>query len=115
MVKRKTTTLSGLFGKPPKRLACDDCGADIMALGEYFMVNPEIWQTELGLGWNDNLCIGCLETRMGRKLAGMGDIINAQAHWCGERLLDRLGFEKCGDRWWPKGSGARKARKARPR
>jgi hypothetical protein len=36
--------------------------------GEFYMLKNEIWQDHLGLGWNDNLCIGCLEARLGRKV-----------------------------------------------
>lgn len=50
-------------------ISCNDCGVDIIALGEYYMLRPEIWETQLGLGWNDNLCIGCLEARLGRRVS----------------------------------------------
>lgn len=46
---------------------CDDCGVDIRKAGEYVMIAPDIWTDELGLGWDDNLCIGCLEKRLGRR------------------------------------------------
>ena len=59
--------------KPVKRpvFRCNDCRVDIVKLGEFYMLNPEIWEGELGLGWDDNLCIGCLEKRLGRQVGPM--------------------------------------------
>ena len=34
------------------------------------MISPKIWRDQLGLGWDDNLCIACIEKRLGRKLKG---------------------------------------------
>jgi hypothetical protein len=48
--------------KPSARETCNDCGANVVEIGEYYMLSSRIWQRELGLGWHDNLCIGCLET-----------------------------------------------------
>jgi hypothetical protein len=56
---------------PPKELArfrCNDCGVNVVTAGEFYMLKDEIWEDHLGLGWNDNLCIGCLEARLGRKV-----------------------------------------------
>jgi hypothetical protein len=47
---------------------CNDCAVNVIAAGEYYMANSEIWKDQLQLGWNDNLCIGCIETRLGRRL-----------------------------------------------
>ena len=54
---------------------CDDCGADLMPCDpdgwpvegwERYMVNDDVWEAANGgFGW---LCIGCLETRLGRQL-----------------------------------------------
>lgn len=60
---------------------CDGCGADIVALGEYYMVSREVWQQQLGLGWDDNLCIGCLEKRLGRKLTALDFITWPSYPW----------------------------------
>jgi hypothetical protein len=82
--------------KGPKCI-CDDCGVDIRKAGEYLMLSPEIWDEALGLGWGDNLCIGCVEKRLGRRI-GPGlcpDIVNIQR--CGSmstRLQVRL-FGHC--------------------
>lgn len=58
------------------RHTCKDCGVNVIEIGEYYMVNPAIWK-KVGLTWTDNLCIGCLEARLGRTLGTLfcGD-------WC---------------------------------
>jgi hypothetical protein len=56
---------------PPDRLArysCNDCGVNVVTIGEFYMLRPDIWDKQLGLGWDDNLCIGCLEARLGRRV-----------------------------------------------
>jgi hypothetical protein len=57
---------------------CNDCGIDVVEAGEFYMLRREIWEGELGLLMSDNLCIGCLEKRLGRKvsLTDMGSIPN---------------------------------------
>jgi hypothetical protein len=40
---------------------CNDCGVDVLAIGDWYLATPEIWKQQLGLGWNDNLCIACLD------------------------------------------------------
>jgi hypothetical protein len=74
---------------------CVDCGVNTCETNEYYMVHDELWP----IGGNDGmLCIGCLETRLGRRLAP-ADFIDApinvvgggvNAH--GDRLRDRLGY-----------------------
>jgi hypothetical protein len=49
------------------RYACNDCGSNVVEIGEFYMSPPEIWNGQLGLGWDDNLCLGCLDKRLGRK------------------------------------------------
>jgi hypothetical protein len=51
------------------RYRCNDCSVNVVTAGEFYMLRPEIWGDQLGLGWDDNLCIGCLEKRLGRKVA----------------------------------------------
>ena len=59
------------------RHRCMDCGVNVIKIGDYCLLNPQIWEDELGLKWNDNLCIACIEKRLGRRLeAGFKD-------WCG--------------------------------
>jgi hypothetical protein len=52
----------------PVGCICNDCGVDCAKIGEYYMASPEIWERTLHLGWSDNLCIGCLEQRLGRRI-----------------------------------------------
>ncbi|MFZ2652031.1 MAG: hypothetical protein WA210_18185 [Burkholderiaceae bacterium] len=75
--------------------ACKDCSVNVIACGEYCLVNPDIWERKLGLGWGDNLCIGCIERRLGREL-GMRDFAgwpnNPAGYSLSDRYRQRLGF-----------------------
>ncbi|MBT1511782.1 hypothetical protein KIP88_14820 [Bradyrhizobium sp. SRL28] len=63
-----------MIAKVPPKFLCNDCGVDVLAIGDWYMARPETW-ADLGLGWDDNLCLACLEQRMGRPLRpGMADI-----------------------------------------
>ena len=73
MYKRRT-----LVNPPPEVLARfdrRDCGANVVTIGEFYMWPPEVWKGELGLGWNDNLCMGCLESRLGRHVRPFRDLM----------------------------------------
>jgi hypothetical protein len=61
-------------------LLCDDCGADTSphgGIGEHYMVHDAIW-LQAGMsepaadrpptGPVENLCVGCIERRLGRRL-----------------------------------------------
>jgi hypothetical protein len=63
-----------LFRKELAHFKCNDCSVNVVTAGEFYMLKPQIWEGRLGLGWNDDLCIGCLEARLGRKVcfADMG-------------------------------------------
>jgi hypothetical protein len=50
------------------RHTCLDCGVNVIEVGDYCMVQEEIWRDTLALGWDDNLCIACIEKRLGRRL-----------------------------------------------
>lgn len=80
------------------RHRCKDCGLNVIKAGEYYMVNSAIWEKQLGLTWSDNLCIGCLESRLGRKLKGLGDFgtlpKNPGGYENSERYQRRLMGEK---------------------
>jgi hypothetical protein len=72
--------------------ACRDCGASTHA--ERYIVKDETWRQSALDYRSGMLCVGCLEARLGRKLA-RGDFIftplNIEALWFGsERLRDRL-------------------------
>ena len=53
---------------------CNDCRVDVLAIDDWYLARPEIWKG-LGLGPNYNLCLACLERRLGRPLrSGILDI-----------------------------------------
>ncbi|WP_161853822.1 hypothetical protein [Bradyrhizobium sp. CCBAU 051011] len=56
------------------RVVCLDCGVNVIEIGDYCMLSPKVWRDQLGLGWDDNLCIACIEKQLGRKLKGLHDI-----------------------------------------
>jgi hypothetical protein len=58
---------------------CNDCGVDVLALGDWYMCPDTVWEEELGLGWSDNLCITCLVKRLGRDPQSFTDIFPANA------------------------------------
>lgn len=55
------------MSKRSKQKPCDDCEKSTVELGEHYFVHKSIWDSvctsERGF-----LCIGCLETRLGRNL-----------------------------------------------
>jgi hypothetical protein len=53
---------------------CNDCGVDVLQSGDWYMTPPELWAS-LDLGWNDNLCVPCLEKRLGREVKFLDDIL----------------------------------------
>ena len=73
---------------------CNDCGVNALKIGEYYMLKGELWEKKLKLGWDDNLCIGCLEARLGRKVT-IGDMAHLPAYsWMypqSDRLTARIG------------------------
>jgi hypothetical protein len=50
------------------RHKCLDCGVNVIETGDYCMVRNEIWRDTFGLDWEDNLCIACIEKRLGHRL-----------------------------------------------
>jgi len=84
---------------PPEVLArfvCLDCGVNVVESGDWYMARPEIWDG-LGLGWHDNLCVACLEARLGRRLrpGTCGDVHPAQTLWPTRRSW-RIACSSCG-------------------
>jgi len=74
-------------------MICMDCKIDTRSIGEYFMINKDLWT--FGKGF---LCIGCLENRLGRKLEPKDFLLcplnlSLLEFWdfASQRLLDRLG------------------------
>lgn len=46
---------------------CQDCEVDVNLIGEWYWVQPAVW-AQAGPCARGYLCIGCLETRIGRTL-----------------------------------------------
>ena len=75
---------------------CDDCGmltAPEGAPDEWYAVRDEVWLAAV-VNLRGILCIGCLETRLGRELSAP-DFENAALNdlafgWHSERLIERL-------------------------
>lgn len=44
---------------------CKNCGVNTLTKGEYYMVTNDLWYSVMNKGM---LCVGCLETRLKRKL-----------------------------------------------
>jgi hypothetical protein len=81
------------------RHTCIDCGVNVIKIGDYCMISPDIWERKFHLEWRDNLCIACIEARLGRKLRPMfkGDFIgfpNVEGYPMSAILTDRIGFIK---------------------
>lgn len=76
------------------RHVCLDCGRNVVELGDYCMVNDDIWKDQLGLKWDDNLCIECVEARVGRELTceevGFGFTPAVEGYPKSERLMTRI-------------------------
>jgi ferredoxin len=49
------------------RHTCNDCGVNVIRIGDYCLIEQEIWKDQQHLKWTDNLCISCVEKRLGRK------------------------------------------------
>lgn len=80
----------------PTRFPCLDCSRCIMAINEYYMILDNVWAVT-GVGFRDNdgfLCVGCLETRIGRLLQPADFTpcpLNLGFFAQSDRLVDRLG------------------------
>ena len=74
---------------------CADCHAD--TFGEYYMVHDELWAAAGMERLGGRLCIGCLETRLGRQLTAadftpveVNDLFSLDFWGRSQRLIDRL-------------------------
>jgi hypothetical protein len=76
-----------------KKFLCLDCGVDTSRIGEFYFISTETWLKAVGSN-QGMLCIGCLETRICRKLSweDFTDAYINRPDWGSksERLLDRL-------------------------
>jgi hypothetical protein len=76
---------------------CVDCGVDVSCVGgiaEYYLVHDHVWAACGLKPKGGELCIGCLERRLGRQLT-RSDFVNSHIHAPGHfeqsaRLRDRL-------------------------
>lgn len=75
------------------RFMCLDCGVDTSDIDEYYMVHDSVWD-QSGMNEHDGmLCIGCIETRLGRTLKAddfSSYPINMGFFGRSERFLQRL-------------------------
>jgi hypothetical protein len=72
---------------------CRGCGADTVAIREYYMLEDAVWLEANGSDAG-MLCIGCVEERLGRRLT-VADFTVAPVNWepdrwRSRRLQDRL-------------------------
>lgn len=71
---------------------CRDCRVDTADIDEYYMVQPNIWQSVAQHEPKIMLCIGCLESRLGRTLTSE-DFTDALANSIfpqSKRLVNRI-------------------------
>jgi hypothetical protein len=62
--------VSAIEYERPWVFMCGDCGHDTRSIGEYYMVQDDLWDAALRRGgWVRMLCIGCLENRLGFTLS----------------------------------------------
>ena len=75
---------------------CADCKQNVIKLGDFCMVVPKLWR-KLKLTWDDNLCLPCIEKRLGRNLRPK-DFPSVQPYvegYCNSALLsERSGHHK---------------------
>ena len=77
------------------RHTCKDCGTNVVKAGDYCMLSSEIWEKQLKLSWDDNLCLACVERRLGRALT-MLDFISVpsvEGYPTSKALLARIAPE----------------------
>jgi hypothetical protein len=60
----KTRKVEKLPPEEHARYKCNDCDDNVLDVGDWYLANPDIWRG-LGLEWDDNLCIPCLQKRLG--------------------------------------------------
>lgn len=94
-------TLEGLANRA-RPLLCLDCRTDVMPFGQYgqrlegqtewYMVTEEVWKAANGPGSDGYLCIGCLETRLGRPLTpdDFPDLPVNESSWMNTPRLEAL-------------------------
>lgn len=77
-----------------KLFTCVGCGVNTLEINEYYMVQFHIWQAVVPVHHQrEVLCIGCLESNLGRELI-TADFIEVPINYRGPRsprLQDRMG------------------------
>jgi hypothetical protein len=75
---------------------CNDCGINVIERGDFCMLQHEIWDDQFGLGLYDNLCLACIETRLGRPLTEHDCICFPRVfgYPTSPALAERFGFAK---------------------
>ncbi len=87
------------MGKSRKKWLCLDCGVDCGRLGEHYMLKESVWFS-VAASDKGMLCVGCIETRLGRRLTS-NDFNNSYVNGLGfgqiksNRLLERLRIVGC--------------------
>lgn len=71
-----------------EQCACMDCAVDVYEIGEYYLVHSKVW-LEAVPDKKGQLCIECLEKRLGRKLNGF----DFPQRFASLRLRDRMSVE----------------------
>lgn len=65
--------------------SCADCGVNVDAIGEYYVVHDRVWELEAMLDPREGMyCVGCLEHRLGRVLCprDFEDVpVNQVSYW----------------------------------
>jgi hypothetical protein len=74
---------------------CNDCGIDVLEIGDWYMAAKKLWE-DLGLGWHANLCLLCLERRLGHRVVAWIDIFPTASSSLAVNLSDRI--VKCFER-----------------
>jgi len=90
-LSERTGAGGGIHGRP----WCSLCRLDTLEIDEWYIVNDEVWLAAVGAdSFICYLCIGCLELRLGRRLAPSdfpSDVPINQMHRANSsRLRDRM-------------------------
>jgi hypothetical protein len=78
---------------------CNDCGVDVLEIGDWYMAVDDLWKDQLDLDWNDNLCFACLETRIGRPVKPCVDVWPIPTAIGDAPTLNSVAPERLSDRW----------------